>query len=323
MLDNEKFPANAEEDEVNLLDLVAVIVKRKWIILTLAGAALVFSVLYCFMLPNIYSATARFLPPTRQIGPLSGLSILMGVRLANLAGPQFGDGANLCLGVLKSRAVEDAVINRLDLSKAYNTETDEETRNALERNVRIQADNGMISVTVEDKDPKRAAAVANAFVEELDPKIRELKLFEEDTERIYLKKVLDMVGNELEKTKESLKLAQDLNGGPAAHLRSIAGLEQNARLKAELAGKEIQLESLKAGGNMASPQAKALKSEIAIIREKIKTDSAGTKAEDKKGLQELKIRQELFDLLKKQYELAGLSKDKDPSSITVLDEAVA
>jgi uncharacterized protein involved in exopolysaccharide biosynthesis len=210
------------------------------------------------------------------------------------------------------------VINRFDLSKVYNTETAEESRKALERNVRIQADNGMISVTVEDKDPKRAAAMANAFVEELGTKIRLLKLFEEGTERVYLEKVLVQVGKELERSKESLKLAQDLNKGRAADSRSIAGLEETARLKAELVGKEIRFESLKAG-----PRAKALKSEITIIREKIKAAAPTPEADDTKGLRELKIRQELYELLKKQYELASLSEDKDPSSITVLDEAVA
>lgn len=324
MVDHDKSSVEVEENEINLLDLVAVIVKRKGIILKLTGAAIAISVIFSLSLPNIYTATSKFLPQTRQIGPLTGLSILMGVRLEELAGPQFADGANLYVDILKSRLVEDAVIRRFDLEKERQTGTVEETRKALERNVRIQASKeGLISVSVEDKDPERAAAIANAFVEELGLKIRQLKLYEEGTERVYLEKVLDQVGKELEKSKETLILTKEFDDGSVFDLAPIANLEENARLNAEIVSKEIQLDSLEAGQNRVSPRVKALKSEISIIRQKIKPDPAAGNTKYKKGLQDLKIRQELYELLKKQYEFVKLSEDKNPSSIMVLDKAVA
>jgi tyrosine-protein kinase Etk/Wzc len=164
-MNDDKSPNGVEAQEINLFDLVAVILKRKGIILIITVAALIISVIVSLLLPDVYTATAKVLPPQKEsVGVLSALSNIQGGRLTAVMG---GDNTGLYLGILKSRSVEDVVIRRFGLTKLYEADTPEETRKALQSKVRMQAGNGIITIDVEDKDPRRAAAMANGFVEEL------------------------------------------------------------------------------------------------------------------------------------------------------------
>ena len=137
MRDNGTETGMDDEQEINLLDLLNVIVKRKKLIFKLCGAAVVISVAYSLTLPNIYTATAKVLPPQKEsVGGLSALTAMLGSAggLASLAGGALGGGTTeLYLGILKSRSVEDAVIKRLDLAKVYKTKSPEATQKGTGR----------------------------------------------------------------------------------------------------------------------------------------------------------------------------------------------
>ncbi len=111
MTDNKTDIAN-EEQEINLLELLHVIARRKRLILRLCGGAFILSILISLLMSNIYTAKAQILPPQKEgIGGLSSLLGEMG-GLAALAGGSLGGGSSgfLYLGILKSRSVADAVI---------------------------------------------------------------------------------------------------------------------------------------------------------------------------------------------------------------------
>ncbi len=209
MTSDGKLLHDDEEGEINLLDLVAVIVRRKGLILMLTCAALVVSSLFSLALPNIYTATAKVLAPQKEsVGVLSALSNLQGGRLAAVMG---GDNSGLYLGILKSRSVEDIVIKRFGLAKVYETYSPEKTRKALERKVRMQAGNGIISIDVEDNDRRRAAAMANAFVEELGRISIQLNLISKSFPSL----VLDEAVVPTEKSKPNRSLIVVLSTGIA------------------------------------------------------------------------------------------------------------
>ena len=130
---------DVEEQEINLLELLQVIARRKMVIVKLCGAVAVLAVIYSLTLPNIYTATAKVLPPQKESG--GGLSAILGQvgGLAGLAGGAMGLGGSseLYLGILKSRSVADAVIKRLDLAREFKTKTPDETRRVLEGVVKV------------------------------------------------------------------------------------------------------------------------------------------------------------------------------------------
>lgn len=192
-----------DEDEINLLELLQVIARRKMLIIKICTAAFVLSVCYSLALKNIYTATNSFLPPQKEnsSGALSALLSQAG-GLAGLAGGGFGGTADLYIGILKSRSVFDAVIKRLDLQKEFKKKTLEDTRKVVEDVVKFKTSkDGIITVSADSKDPQKAALLANTFVDELSRRSVQLYLVKAGGEREFLEKRLEVVRVELKKLK--------------------------------------------------------------------------------------------------------------------------
>jgi tyrosine-protein kinase Etk/Wzc len=330
-----------EEQEVKLLDLLQVIVKQKALILKLVGGAAIISVIYSLLLPNVYTATAKVLPPQKEgAGGLSALSAMIGSAggLASLAGGSLGGSSELYLGILKSRSVEDAVIKRLNLVRIFETKTPEETRKVLESKVKLQAGkDGIITIAADDKDPKLAAAMANAFVEELGNKSVQLNLSKAGVERVFLEKRLELVKKDLKNAEESLKSFQEKNKAIKVDSQAIATIQGIAQMRAELISKEVQLATLRSYQTDENPQVKQLLTGIARLQGQLGAyegsgmsggaipavgNVPGLGMEFARRLREMKIQETIFEQLTKQYELAKLTEAKDSSSLQVLDDAV-
>jgi tyrosine-protein kinase Etk/Wzc len=330
---------NAEQ-EINLLELLQVLVKRKMLIVKICSVAIVASVIYSLALPNIYSATAKVLPPQKDGG---GLSALLGqagglAGLAGLAGGGLGGGSELYLGILKSRSVGDAVIQRLDLTKVYKATTLESARKRLEGVVKVQAaKDGIISITAEDADPKRSALLANTFVDELGKTTVRLNLTKAGTERVFLEKRLELVKKDLKAAEDALKLFAQSNKIVHVDSQARASIEGIARLKAELATKEVQLAVVSSNQTEQSPEVMAIHTGIKRLRGELSSligskdgqdgipslgNVPGVGLEYLRKMRELKTQEAIFEQLTKQYEIAKINEAKDTSSFQVLDEAV-
>ena len=330
-----------QEDGISLLDLLQVLIKHKRFILRFCGVVALLSIVYSLLLPKIYTATAKVLPPQREGAGLSSLAALLGQSggLAPLAGGMLGGGADLYIGILKSRSVEDAVIRRLSLDKVYKQKTPEGIRKTLEAKVKIQAErkSGIITIAADDREPKRAAAIANTFVDELSRKCVKLNLTSAGVERAFLEKRLEMVRTDLKNAEESMKSFQEKYKAIKVDSQSTAAIQGIAQLKAEIIAKEAQLASLRSYQTDENPQVKIIQSAISRLKSQLGAyegsgpggdaipsvgNVPGLGLEYTRRLRELKIQELLFEQLTKQYEMAKLSEAKDSSSLQVLDEAV-
>ena len=329
---------HVEEQEINLLELLHVVVRRKMLIIKICTIAVVAAVAYSLTLPNIYSATAKVLPPQKEGG--GGLSALLGQAggLAGLAAGGLGGGSDLYVGILKSRSVADAVIQRLGLVQVYKAQNLEAARRGLEGAVKVQAGkDGIISIVAEDEDPKRSAQLANAFVDELARTTVRLNLSKAGTERMFLEKRLDIVKKDLKAAEEELKAFSQRNKIVQVDSQAKASIEGVARLKADLATKEVQLAVLRSNQTDQSSEVKAVLTGIRRLRgelgaltgnggvsESIPTigNVPGVGLEYSRKLRELKIQEAIFEQLTKQYEVVKINEAKDSSSFQILDEAV-
>jgi len=329
---------HVEEQEINLLELLHVLVRRKMLIIKICTIAVVAAVAYSLTLPNIYSATAKVLPPQKEAG--GGLSALLGQAggLAGLAAGGLGGGSDLYVGILKSRSVADAVIKRLDLVQVYKAKNLEAARKGLEGAVKVQGGkDGIISIVAEDEDPKRSAQLANAFVDELARTTVRLNLSKAGTERMFLEKRLDIVKKDLKSAEEDLKTFSQRNKIVQVDSQAKASIEGVARLKADLATKEVQLAVLRSNQTDESSEVKAVLNGIRRLRgelgaltgngggsESIPTigNVPGVGLDYSRKLRELKTQEAIFEQLTKQYEVVKINEAKDSSSFQILDEAV-
>src|SRR6266513_1808426 len=173
-LENPKDASSAvEEDEVSLLDLLIVLAKHKVIVLGVPFITAIVAAIVSLLLPNIYTGTTRILPPQQSASAASALLSQLGGAVGGLAGVAGGalgirSPNDLYVGMLKSRTVAGNLIGRFDLNKVYDQKLESSTRNTLQSNTTIAAGrDGIITIDVDDKDPKRAADLANAYVDEL------------------------------------------------------------------------------------------------------------------------------------------------------------
>jgi len=111
-----------EDDEINLLDYLLVIAKHKKMIFRITVVAAVLSIAICLLLPNVYTSTARILPPpSSSQGGLSAMLAGSGLGdLASLAGVSVGGSSgDLYVGMLQSRTISDAIIDKFNLMEVY------------------------------------------------------------------------------------------------------------------------------------------------------------------------------------------------------------
>lgn len=339
MNDTQNIRPQEAEEEINLLELLSVVVRNLPLIAKITITVAILSVAYSLTLKNIYTAKATLLPPQKESG--GGAAALLaqmgGSGLGALAGG-LGGSSDLYMGILKSRSVADAVIQRLDLEKEFKTSNKDVLRSSLQGLVKFQAGkDGIITISADYKDPRKAALLANTFVDELQKKSLQLNLTKAGTERSFLEKRLAVVKQELKTAEDGMKSFQEKYKTIKADSQAAAAIEGIARLKADIVTKEVQLSALRQSMTDESPEVKTLLAGIRSMRAQLGSmsgsgDGAGVipsvgnvpsiGVEYVRRLRELKTQEALYEQLTKQYELAKINEARDSSSLQVLDEAV-
>jgi tyrosine-protein kinase Etk/Wzc len=177
------------DDEINLLDLLIVLAKHKKMIMLVTFAAALVAIGISLLMPNIYTGTSKILPP--QSSQSSSVNAIMLAQLGGLsgsAGAALGlkDPNALYVAMLKSRNIMEKIARRFDLQTVYEEKTMTDALKALEKESTISSGkDGVIVVEVEDKDPQRAAALANTYIDELNKLMQTFALTEASQRRLF------------------------------------------------------------------------------------------------------------------------------------------
>jgi uncharacterized protein involved in exopolysaccharide biosynthesis len=330
-----------DEEEINLLELVRVVVRRKKLIIKICSVAIILSVCYSLTLKNTYTATATFYPPPRETAGSAFASLIAQTgALQGAMGGGLGGSADLYMGILKSRSVADAVVKRLDLQNAGSKPvTLEAARRRASASIKVAAGkDGIVKVDAKDKDPQKAALLANTFVDEMIRRSIQLYVGKAGSERYFLEKRLDVVKVDLKNAESVLKDFQEKNKTIKADAQASVAIEGIARVRAEIVSKEVQLATLRNSMTDESSDVKALQAAISRLKSQLGTLSGsgggdniipatgnvpGIGVEYARRLRELKVQEAIFEQLTKQYETAKLNEAKESSPVQILDEAIA
>ncbi|WP_300756478.1 Wzz/FepE/Etk N-terminal domain-containing protein [Janthinobacterium sp.] len=327
------------EREFSVLDVLIVLAKYKKVIIWLPVIAAIVSAAISFVLPNVYKAGAKLLPPQQSQSGASALLSQLGGAAGALAGSAGLKNPNdLYIGMLKSRTVADKLIAKFDLQKVYDVETMEKTRSILEANTTIAAGkDGLISIEVEDENKKLVAQLANAYVSELVSLTKVLAVTEASQRRVFFERQLEQSKDNLAKAEMALKSALDTHGVISVDADSRAIVETVGRLRAQISAKDIQISAMQAFVTTNNPEYKRAQEELISLRAELSKLENGRPAlagdavanpgkqvglENIKILRDVKYYQMLYELLAKQYEAARLDEAKDSALIQVLDPAI-
>jgi tyrosine-protein kinase Etk/Wzc len=332
-------PRPTDPDTIDLFDYLEVVVRHKRMIIITTVAACLLSVGVSLMLPKMYRSTVMILPPQQDQGLLGAMMGQMGGGISGLAGDLLGKGTpgDMYVSILHSDAISDAIIDGFKLMGVYGEVYRLDTYGALNKHVIIAAGkkDGIISISVEDKEPKRAADIANAYVEELAKLTVKLSTTGAGQNSTFYAQRLDSAKADLAKAEEALRRFQSRNKTLDVMEQAKATIGGIAQLRAQLASQEVQLETFRRQFTDASQEVKTTKSIIANL----KTQIAGLEGNSGGGaipsvgsvpalgqeyvrlMREYKIQEATVELLTKQYEVAKLSQAKDVSSIQVIQKA--
>jgi uncharacterized protein involved in exopolysaccharide biosynthesis len=342
-----------KENEEYLYESLVVILKYRKIIYSIVGAVFVVSIIVSLILPKMYRATACVLAPQEASGGFNALLANNDEMLGNLAGDLIGGYAPVAqyIGILKSRTVANELNRKFGLMKLYGLNYSEDVNKELERRSIIEFNkrDQTISISVEDRDPNRAADIANAYIFMLDKINRKLSTAQGRRKRIFLEERLNEVRNDLEKAEVSLKSFQERYQIVAIEEQAKVTIKEAARIKRELISAKTELEVFKQFGTERQVEAFMLKTKIDVLEKQLDTIKSGSinfakiqNDPDSRvnsnyfipfdkipeiGMQlmrlsrEAKIQEKLFELLVSQYEKARIEEAKDVDTIQVLDQA--
>ncbi|MGB7600550.1 MAG: GNVR domain-containing protein [Candidatus Sulfotelmatobacter sp.] len=331
---------------------------------TLAGLGVATAI--AFLLPKQYRSTVQLMPPeppSSSANMLAALSAKAGNGIGAMAGGLLGGNSTgaLFVGVLRSRTLEDRLVERFDLRKVYGERLEEDACAKLAGNSGASEDRktGIISITVLDHNPGRAAALAAAHVEELNRLISELSTSAAHRERVFLEERLKAVKQELDEVSNEFSQFASKNAAINIPEQGKAMVEAAALLQGQLIAAESELKGLSeiyTANNVRVRSVQARVSELRRQLEKLDGDSPAAKIasspagppparpsseasdparSDYPTIRELpllgvtyadllrrtKIQEAVYETLTQQYELAKVQEAKETPSVKVLDPA--
>ena len=327
MTDNTHIPDTAEDDEISLLDLLQTIVDNLRLLiigpLVVGLAALGIS----FAVPPTFTATVKFLPPQQQQSAAASMLASLG-GLGGLAGAAAGlkNPADQYLAFMKSNSVQDALIERFKLQERYETKFKDDTRNELTQNARASSGkDGIITIQVDDKDPKFAADLANAHVDELQKLLAKLAVTEAQQRRAFFEKQLSQVKEKFTEAEQALRAtgvsSSVLKSNPTSALAAVAGL------KAQVTAQEVKVGAMRGYLAETAPDFKQAMTELANLRaqlakqEKDEPATAAGQGDYVAKFREFKYQETLFELFARQFEMAKVDESREGAVIQVLDAA--
>jgi len=321
-----QLPDDKFEDSLSLLDLALPLIEswKLWILGSLAAGLAALGI--AFLMPPVYTARTTFLPPQQQqSGVASALASLGG--LAGLAGAAgIKSPADQYVALMQSVTAVDRLIDQFQLQQVYESKYRFQARKELEQNTRITVGkkDGLISVEVDDTDAQRAAALANAYVDELRRMTSVLAVSEAQQRRSFFEKELKDARDQLGKAQLALQASGFTVGALRAEPKAAA--ESYARLKAEVTAAEVRTQVLRGSLADSAPEVQTQLAQLSALRtqlarlEQATDSSVGPDYVSK--YREFKYRETLFELFARQYEIARVDESREGALIQVVDVAM-
>lgn len=322
--------AAPDEDEISLLDLLETVVEH--LRLLVLGPLMVglLALGLAFQVTPTFTAKTTFLPPQQQQSAAASMLASLGA-LGGLAGAATGikNPNDQYVAFLKSRAIENVLIERFGLMARYEADMRDDAYKALESNVRISAGkDGLITVEVDDREPDFAANLANAHVEELGTLMSRLAVTEAQQRRVFFEKQLNEAKGKLTQADLALRATgispDTLKSSPEAAVGAVAELE------AQVVAQEVKIASMRGYLADAAPELQQALTQLRALQAQVnkagRSNAAAGVSTDQASYvaryRDYKYYETLYEMFAKQYELAKVDESREGAVIQVLDIAV-
>jgi uncharacterized protein involved in exopolysaccharide biosynthesis len=324
------------------------------------------STLVAFLIPKSYTSTTQLMPPDPQstsgMAMMAAMTAKAGGGLAGVAGDLLGlkNSGALFIGVLRSQTSQDRLIQQFDLRRVYGKQLVIDARTKLDENTSISEDrkSGIITISVTDHSPQRAATLASAYVDQLNSLVSELSTSSAHRERVFLEERLKVAKQDLDDASNQLAQFSSKNNTLDIQQEGKAMLDAAGAIAGEMIAAQSQLEGLRQIYTDNNSRVRSLNARVMELRKQLEklggtqaTAVNGTSASpDKTGdpsaakaggglpyptikslpllgakyaeyYRRAKIHETVYEMLTGQYELAKVQEAKETPSVKVLDPA--
>jgi capsule polysaccharide export protein KpsE/RkpR len=329
----------------------------------IATIFLLLSLLIAFTLPKQYKSSTQIMPPnspsvgTAMLGLLAGRSLGGMSGLGSLAGNLLGGNNSTALFVdlLRSGTVAGRLIDRFNLQITYHKRYRVDTAKYLARHTTITDDkkSGVITITVEDTDPRRARDLAQGYLDELNLLLNRTSTSSAHQERVFIEKRLQKVKTDLEEAQQRMSEFSSTHATVDIKEQTRAMVDAASKLQAQMILEQANLDSLRQMYGDGNVRVRATQARIGVLRSqlaKISGSSAPlpvgetTAASDARSIgsggselypplrqlprlavpyadlyRQVQVQETVFELLTQQYELARIQEAKDVPVVSVID----
>jgi capsule polysaccharide export protein KpsE/RkpR len=354
-----------DDSRARQADRLRLIWKHRKFLIRAGTLALMASTVVAFLIPKSYTSTAQLMPPDPQsssgMAMMAAMATKTGGDLGTIAGDLLGlkSSGALFIGVLRSETSQDRLIQQFDLRKVYGRRLMVDARTRLDGNTAISEDrkSGIVAISVTDQSPQRAAALANAYVDELNSMVSELSTSSAHRERVFLEERLHVVKGDLDDASNQLAQFSSKNGTLDIQQEGKAMLDAAGTIAGQMIAAQSELEGLRQIYTDNNSRVRALNARVAELRKQLEKlgggqaknaepaatpsgPSADPASAQVGGLpyptirnlpllgakyadyyRRAKIEETVYELLTQQYELAKVQEAKETPSVKVLDPA--
>jgi len=241
------------------------------------AVGLLISTLVAFLIPKSYTSTTQLMPPDQQstsgMAMMAAMAAKAGGGLAGVAGDLLGlkSSGALFIGVLRSQTSQDRLIEKFDLRRVYGARLVMDARMKLDENTSISEDkkSGIITISVTDHSPQRAAALSSAYVDQLNSLVSELSTSSAHRERVFLEDRLKFAKQDLDDASNQLAQFSSKNNTLDIQQEGKAMLDAAGTIAGEMIAAQSQLEGLRQIYTDNNSRVRSLNARVAELRKQL------------------------------------------------------
>lgn len=321
--------------KLDLLDVLLIFARRKWLILGWALAGLVIAIIALLRAPTLYKSQATIMPPQQEQSSSALLSQLGALTAFSAVGSNLGlkNPADLYVSILQTNLVADNMVNRFHLMDVYKIPDRDGAAGMLRKRSKFVAGkDGLMQIIVEDKDPRRAAMLANGYADELFNQNNRLAIGSASQRRLFFEQQLAQEKDHLADAEVAMKQTQQSTGVLQLSGQAQNIISQEANIQANITSREVQLGALLSSSTEQNPEVVRLRTEVAGLREQLQQLQKGTGGAmlsqhefPAAGLayirkeRDVQYHQTLYDLLARQLEAARIDEAKATPTVQMVD----
>jgi tyrosine-protein kinase Etk/Wzc len=355
-------------------EYMRILLARRWVLVRFVGIASFVAVLLSLIGPQTYRAQVTLLPEESKVFSLpSMLQDATGMDLISGVGKREG---LIFLEMLKSRSVGEGIVRQCDLVRKWKfdrlpaAEGVEQSLLALKKRAKFEkTEGGIIVVEVSvgttflpsaaqrRRTAEDAAAIANAYADQLNRVNQEKATSRARAVRIYLEDQIRATETRLKAESDSLVRMQLKDRAIAIEEQTKEAIRTAGELQGQIIATEMQLDILRRTRLPENSEIRTIESKLQELRRQYSKleyggssgtagsgrageTGGGTESDDSKDfslafaalpaiaqqqaalMRDLAVQQTVYELLNQQYYRAKIQETGDVPSLMILDRAI-